>query len=97
MKGFSYSLKGGIMVVLEYLDISRNDNEILYTATVLDQNQGKSIHFKSTESDSMFVFENLKHDFPKKIVYRKLSETGVGVEVSDGDKKGFTYLMVKEP
>jgi hypothetical protein len=97
MKGFSYSLKSGKMVVSEYLDITRRENEIHYTATVLNQNQGRSIIFSLTRNDSLFVFENPKHDFPKKIVYRKLIATRVAVEVSDGDNKGFSYLMEKQP
>ena len=41
LKGVSYKIKDGQMVISEYLDISQNENEVVYTATVLNQNQGK--------------------------------------------------------
>src|SRR5690554_3120783 len=75
LKGFSYTLEDGQMSISEYLDISVINNEIIYTAIVLNQNQGKGINFKLTKTDSTFTFENLNHDFPKKIVYQKLSDS----------------------
>lgn len=96
LKGFSYQVKNGLMTISEYLDISQNENGTVYTATVLNQNEGKGISFKLTKSDSTYTFENPKHDFPKKIVYQKLSDTEVFVTVSDGNQKAFTYKMIKE-
>ncbi|MGV8138136.1 MAG: hypothetical protein AB2L20_23240 [Mangrovibacterium sp.] len=58
LKGFSYKTKNGQMIISEYLDIYKNGNEIIYSATVLDQNQGNSIHFALTKADSAFTFEN---------------------------------------
>lgn len=96
LKGFSYKIESGQISISEYLDISRNGNETIYTATVLNQNEGKSINFKLTKGHSTFTFENPKHDFPKKIVYQKLSDTEVFVKVSDGNQKGFAYKMMKQ-
>ncbi len=96
LKGFSYSLSNGQIGVIEYLDITQNENEIIYTATVINQNQGRGIGFKLIRGDSIFVFENPAHDFPKKIVYQKLNAVEMFVEVSDGDKKGFSYKMKKQ-
>lgn len=95
MKGFSYSVKNGQMTVSEYLDISRAGNEVIYTASVLNQNQGKGIAFKLIETDHAFAFQNLHHDFPKKIVYHKLSDTEIFVQVSDGQEHGFSYRMTR--
>ncbi|MGV8093159.1 MAG: DUF6265 family protein [Mangrovibacterium sp.] len=96
LKGFSYKIKNGQITISEYLDISRTENEIIYTATVLNQNQGKGINFKLTQADSIYTFENPNHDFPKKIVYQKLSDTEIAVQVSDGKQKGFAYKMEKQ-
>ncbi|MCX2682073.1 DUF6265 family protein [Galbibacter sp. EGI 63066] len=96
LKGFSYKIESGQISISEYLDISRNGNETIYTATVLNQNKGRSINFKLTKSDSTYTFENPKHDFPKKIVYQKLSNTEVFVKVSDGNQKRFAYKMIKQ-
>lgn len=97
LKGFSYKTKDGIQVVSEYLDIIRKNDETIYTATVIRQNEGRGIEFRLTESDSIFTFENAAHDFPKKIVYKKLSDTEIFVQVSDGKEKGFSYKMIKQP
>lgn len=96
LKGFSYSLTNGQMMVMEYLNIIQSENEIVYTATVINQNQGRGIDFKLTRADNAYIFENPDHDFPKKIVYQMLNETEMFVEVSDGDKKGFSYKMKKQ-
>ena len=96
LKGFSYKLKDGYMVVSEYLDIYERNNEIIYTAIVLNQNQGKGIDFQLTKSDSLFTFENPSHDFPKKISYKKLSDNEIFVHVSDGNQKEFSYKMIKQ-
>ncbi len=96
LKGFSYRMKEGKMIVSEYLDISWINHEVYYTATVLHQNQGKGVGFRLTSStDSTATFENPAHDFPRMIVYQKTSVTGIFVRVSDGKKKGFSYRMTK--
>lgn len=96
LKGFSYKLKNGQMEISEYLDISERDNQIIYTATVINQNSGNGIEFKLTKTDSTYTFENPVHDFPKKISYQKISENEVFVQVSNGKQKGFSYKMVKQ-
>lgn len=95
LMGFSYGLQEGEVKVSEYLSLDKKGNEIYYTATVLGQNRGQGIPFKLIRSDSVYLFENPDHDFPKQIVYQKMSETEVWVSVSDGDEKGFTYKMTK--
>jgi len=95
LKGFSYSIKDGQLAVSEYLDITQKGKDIIYMATVLNQNQGKGIEFLLTSSDSVFIFENLNHDFPQKISYRKLADSAIFVQVSGENRKGFSYQMKK--
>ena len=95
MKGFSYKLKNTKMEVSEYLELSKTGNEIIYTATVINQNQGEGVAFKLIQSDSIVAFENPLHDFPKRISYHKLSNNEIFVDVSDGKQKGFSYKMSK--
>ena len=96
LKGFSYKVKDGQMAITEYLDITQKNNEIFYTATVLNQNQGKGIDFKMTKTDSIVIFENHNHDFPKQIVYKQLSDSEIFVQVTDGKQGGFSYKMIKQ-
>ncbi len=96
MKGFSYKMQNSKIIVSEFLDIYKTANDVIYSATVLNQNQGRGIEFKLTKSDSVYIFENPNHDFPKKIVYRKLSESDILVQVSGGIQKSYEYLMKKQ-
>ncbi len=91
-----YILTGEVVTIIEYLDITRNDDEIVYTASVPDQNQGSGIHFIQTRSDDTFSFENPDHDFPQKIDYQMLTDTELIVKVSGGNKKGFAYVLNKQ-
>jgi len=97
LRGLSYIVNENNMAVSEYLEIEQNGYEISYRATVLHQNEGKSVAFKLVRSDSIFLFENPDHDFPKKIIYRKISADELFVSVTDGDKKGFSFTMTKQP
>jgi uncharacterized protein YciI len=96
MKGFSYSLKDGKMVVSEYLELQQNSNEVIYSASVLQQNGGSRIDFTLTRSDSIFQFENPHHDFPKKITYQRMTPDELYVQVSDGSQSGFSYTLKKQ-
>lgn len=96
LKGLSYEIKNGQMAVSEYLDISRKNGEVTYTATVLNQNKGKEVRFKLSKTDSTFTFENPDHDFPKKVFYKKISDTEVFVRVSDGKQKASAFKMHKQ-
>lgn len=96
LKGFSYNLDDGQMLISEYLEIRKNAKKIIYSATVLKQNSGKPVDFKLTKADTTYTFENNNHDFPKKIVYQRLTDNEILVQVSDGKQKGFSYKMHKQ-
>lgn len=93
LKGVSYGLKSGVPTIAEYLDLNINGKNTTYTATVLGQNEGKGVVFSMTRNDSVVVFENPMHDFPKRIEYRKLNENQLFVSVSDGGQKGFSFPL----
>lgn len=95
MKGFSYRITDGQMIVNEYLNMNRTEKGIVYTAYVLNQNQGEGVVFHLTRIDSAFIFENPEHDFPKMIYYQKLNDSEILVKVSDGKHKVFEYRMKK--
>lgn len=94
LKGFSYKIKDGKMVVTEYLEIKRIDKDVIYTATVLKQNQGIGIDFKLTPSDSLYFFENPSHDFPKFIRYQSISENKMTATVGN-DEDSFILIFHK--
>jgi hypothetical protein len=81
LKGFSYKITNGKMVVTEYLEINKIGDEIIYTATVLNQNQGVGIDFKLNKKEGIYLFENPNHDFPKFIQYEIISDNEMKIEV----------------
>lgn len=60
----------------EQLKLVANTEGIWYLPTVGDQNNGEEVRFQaqSVTGDDV-VFENPQHDFPQKIIYRKLSDS----------------------
>lgn len=95
MKGFSWKMEEGQMIVTEYLDISRRNGKLIYTATVVDQNEGKGVEFVLKSAGETYIFENPDHDFPKRISYQKLSDSEIWVEVTDGDQRNISYKLIK--
>lgn len=93
LKGFAYRLDSGAMVVTEYLDLYSKDKNIIYTATVPNQNNGKGVNFVLHQTDSTYSFENLHHDFPKKIVYKRISATKIMVTVW-GENREFSFILL---
>lgn len=98
MNGYSYRVREGEEVITEYLEIKLQDDDVIYTATVLNQNEGCGIDFVLNRPDSLtWSFENPDHDFPKVIQYQKRSDSEIYVRVSGGGDREFTYKMDKQP
>jgi hypothetical protein len=97
MNGFSYKIKGGEKVVSENLNIKVVNNQIVYEAAVLNQNDGKTIPFRlNMDNKVWFSFENETHDFPKKIQYKILSKDTLQVQVLGDNEEGFSYKLIKQ-
>ena len=95
MKGVSYVIENGNVTVFEYLDLFYENGKVNYTATVVGENKGKGISFIMMRSDSIFIFENRQHDFPKIITYQKVSDSEMVVKISDGADKELSWIMKK--
>jgi len=68
--GMSYTLANGDTTPLEKVRLYMQARQIVYAPVAVGQNQDKEVLFKlKTIEGSRFVFENLEHDFPKRIVY----------------------------
>lgn len=75
-------------------------NELIYSPTVKGQNDDKSVDFILTSDvENSFVFENPKHDYPKKIVYKKVAENSLITTISgieQGKQNTESYPMKKK-
>lgn len=95
--GESFKVKDDVKYVSETLRIEQVDKAVIYTATVMNQNDGKPVTFTlNPEITNILSFENASHDFPKKIRYTKLIDTEIYVEVLGDNDEGFSFKMQKQ-
>lgn len=97
LHGTGYRIREGVKEVFETLSIKKRNGQIIYEATVPGQNEGKTITFiLNPENTSGFSFENMDHDFPKKILYKKISTEEIEVSVTGDNDKGFKLTLKKQ-
>ncbi len=84
----------------ETILLTQLNNQLIYSPTVKGQNNDESVDFKlSSESENTFVFENPKHDYPQKIVYKKVNENSLVATISgiqQGKQSTESYPMKKK-
>ena len=69
MMGASRTVAGGKVVEWERLQLSVQEGKLVYTSLPSGQTEAS---FTSTDvTDSSFTVENLQHDFPQRIIYRR--------------------------
>lgn len=69
MMGASRTVANGQVVEWERLQLSEKDGHLVYTSLPSGQTE---VSFTSTvTTDSGFTVENLQHDFPQRIIYRR--------------------------
>ncbi|MEO6283066.1 MAG: DUF6265 family protein [Dyadobacter sp.] len=70
LTGKSYKVLKTDTFLLETMKLYHSGGEIVFAPVAAGQNEGKTVLFKLRSiQGSKFVFENLKHDFPQRIVY----------------------------
>ena len=87
-KGISNVIMGGDTVSSEAITIKNEEFQTVCIPIVKNQNGSKPIKFTLTSfKDNHLVFENPEHDFPQKIVYKKITKDSLLVEIS-GEMNG---------
>ena len=98
--GDSYFINTKDTVHFESIKLVQTAEELNYIATVVGQNNEEPVAFKLTsDADNTFTFENLAHDYPQKISYKKVSETNLIATISgkqQGKDSKESYPMVKK-
>ena len=98
--GKSYFVKEKDTIHLETIVLSQKNENLLYIPTVAGQNNDEPVTFKSTsEADNTFTFENPTHDYPQKIVYKKVSSDRLIATISgkqQGKQTQESYPMAKK-
>jgi hypothetical protein len=84
----------------ETILLKQLNNQLIYSPTVKGQNNDEPVDFKlSLENENTFTFENLKHDYPQKIVYKKVNENSLVATISgiqQGKQSTESYPMKKK-
>ncbi len=88
--------------ITEELQLVFRNNQLQYISTVTGQNNNQPVAFTVTAySETGFVAENARHDFPKRIVYNLINQDSVHAFIDGGvsipDKKiNFYYSRYKK-
>lgn len=73
MQGHSYQLVNGDTVFSETMECYRSGDEVFLVPTVPGQNEGQPVVFRmDAHAGDSVSFVNPQHDFPSRIVYRKV-------------------------
>ena len=95
--GYSYKINNNQKTITETLTIKKIADQVIYEATVPDQNEGKTIRFTlNTKIKTYVSFENLEHDFPKKIQYESINDHEIKVRVLGANGEGFSYTQFRQ-
>jgi hypothetical protein len=90
-------LKKRIRSILKPSPCSKGD-VLTYYATVLGQNNDKAAFKQTNETPKQLTFENLKHDYPKKITYTHKTTIELAVKISgiqQGKPTSEEFIMKK--
>ncbi|MDX1627554.1 MAG: hypothetical protein R3345_02580 [Fulvivirga sp.] len=97
LHGEAYELVGGEKIVKEHLAIVSDSGNVMYQATVADQNDGRTISFiLNKDFKDRLRFENFSHDFPNVIIYQFLDIDRVHVKVMGSESEGFAFNMDRQ-
>lgn len=84
----------------ESIELTQLKEELIYRPTVKGQNNDEPVDFKlSSDNENTFAFENPKHDYPQKIVYKKVNEKNLVATISgiqQGKQSSESYPMKKK-
>ncbi|OIQ36519.1 MAG: hypothetical protein BM563_10700 [Bacteroidetes bacterium MedPE-SWsnd-G1] len=96
LNGVSYKLQNGEKKISEKLKLQKLEDQIIYSAQVLNQNNAKWIDFELNNGvKDKLSFENTTHDFPNKIQYTFITKEKILVEVKDNNNQGFSFYLLK--
>jgi len=94
MIGMSRTVVNEKTVEFEFLRVEQRGNEIFYVAS--PNGRCPATDFKLTRlSGQQAIFENPEHDFPKRIIYQKLSDGTLKASIDGGEgtkAKSFAYV-----
>ncbi len=83
--------------VIELLHIFIREDVLFYAAMLPDQNNGEEILFILTNNNpDSLVFENPKHNYPKKIIYYKKTDDFIEVSIHGNEEDKVKTILLKK-
>lgn len=83
----------------EIIELVEKNNLLIYTSTIFGENNDEPVAFQKTmETETELIFENPKHNYPQKIVYKKISSSQLSATISgkvNGKVEIETYKLTK--
>ena len=88
-QGISYMITTqGDTPFTEKIRLNYTNDTLYYMPTVSGQNEGKEVSFtEKSLSDRLIVFENLRHEFPQRIIYERTSDSTITATI-EGSENG---------
>lgn len=86
MVGMGRTMKSGKAVFFEFLRVEEGADGIVYAAQPAGRPPTKFVATRLTDRE--VVFENAAHDFPRRVIYRRVSENEIHARVDDGSDGG---------
>jgi|SRR6185436_19767809 len=83
-KGENYSIANDKKQVFETVLLKFVGGKLCYAPTVKDQNEAKEVLFtlkETSDNGKQFIFENLEHDFPQRIIYHFKNESTLDARI----------------
>lgn len=97
MVGGGRTLVGDAARAFEHLRLHAREGQLRYTA--IPSGQAETTFTSTIVSDTLLVFENLQHDFPQRIAYRRIGRDSITARVEgpgpDGATRGFDVRMAR--
>ena len=85
LQGRVFRINNGDTVVSEQVTLSRRQHQIVFVASVVNQNKQQPIPFFLISSkEKTYVFQNPTHDFPKRVVYRIATPDSIHAWIDGG-------------
>lgn len=98
--GQSYFIKKKDTLHSELVELSQKGEELIYSPVVKGQNNDLPVAFKLTSATAnQLVFENLAHDFPQRISYKRITADSLLAEISgkqQGNPTSESYPMKRK-
>ncbi len=92
MAGSSFRVRGNDTTLLETISIERTKEKLNYIPVVKGQNKNKQVRFiLHPKMKNGYVFENRKHNFPQRIIYRFITDDSLHARIEGKDKRKYKF------